>query len=216
MPTKTKSSYTETELLQQYLKCVEELKERPGSIYAFSKFLGEEKETVKANFSTISHLEIALWESFIEDNFMRLNAEPAYAEYIARERLLAFYFTLLEVLKPHRNYVLLAPTAIGTGILGIDVLSGFKKAFLGYTQGLINLGLETGEVEERTFVTEKYHEALWAQFLFILNFWKKDSSEDFQKTDEAIERSVNLSLDLMARGPLDSILEFGQFLFKNR
>lgn len=216
MPAKGKNTYTKAELLEKYLNYVAELHERPGSIYAFAKYLGEDKETIKAHFKTISHLEIALWQSFIEDNFLRLNAEPAYAEYYARERLLAFYYTLLEVLKPHRAYIMLAPTTISSSIIGTDVLSGFKKAFLGYTQGLVNLGLETGEVEERNFVTDKYHEALWAQFLFILNFWKKDTSEDFQKTDEAVERSVNLSLDLMARGPLDSILEFGQFLFKNR
>lgn len=216
MSAKAKTKYTETELLDKYLNYVIELRERPGSIYAFAKYLGEEKETINEYFASIIQLERVLWKSFFEENLMRLSAEPAYAEYIARERLLAFYFTLLEVLKPHREYVKLVPTSLGSGILGSDVLTEFKKAFVVYTEGLVNLGLETGEVEERAFVTAKYNEALWAQFLFILNFWKKDTSEDYQKTDEAIERSVNLSLDLMARGPLDSIVEFGQFLFKNR
>lgn len=210
------TNYTEKELIEKYLGYTKELGSRPGSVYVFAKYLGEGKEAIKQHFNTIAQLETAVWKSFIEDNFIRLNAEPAYAEYVARERLLAFYFTLLEVLKPHREYVKMAPTHMGASIFGTDVLASFKKAFLEYTQGLIKLGIETGEVEERTFLTDKYNEALWAQCLFILNFWTKDTSEDFQKTDEAIERSVNLSLDLMARGPLDSIMEFGQFLFKNR
>ncbi|MFN9518224.1 MAG: TetR/AcrR family transcriptional regulator, partial [Bacteroidota bacterium] len=58
--------------------------------------------------------------------------------------------------------------------------------------------------------------ALWANLLFVMGFWLKDSSNAFEKTDEAIERSVNLAFDLMGRSPLDSMIEFGKFLFQNR
>lgn len=210
------SNYTANDLVEKYLNYVSEVGSRPCSLYQLAKYFGEEKESLGSAFNSVAQLEAAVWQSFIEENFARLNAEPAYAEYVARERLLAFYFTLLEVLKPHRAYVKLAPMHLAASIIGTDVLVQFKKSFLEYTQGLVHLGIETGEVESRAFLTDRYNEALWAQCLFILNFWKKDTSEDFQKTDEAVERSVNLSLDLMARGPLDSIIEFGQFLFKNR
>lgn len=216
MSANTKVKLTESELLEKYANCVKEQHKRPGSIYALSKLLGGDEGTINEHFTSIIKLERSLWKSFFEETLLRLNAEPAYAEYIARERLLAFYYTLMEVLKPHREYVKLAPTSLGAGVLSGDILTEFRKAFVTYTESLVNLGLETGEVEERAFVTAKYSEALWVQFLFILNFWKKDTSEDYQKTDEAIERSVNLSLDIMARGPFDSIVEFGQFLFKNR
>jgi hypothetical protein len=209
-------NHTTKNLVKEYLNYVSEVGSRPGSLYQFAKHFGEEKENLGSHFNSIAQLEAAVWQSFIEENFERLKAEPAYAEYVARERLLAFYFTLLEVLKPHHAYVKIAPLHLGASIMGTDVLVLFKKAFLDYTQGLINLGIETGEVEQRAFLSDRYNEALWAQCLFILNFWKKDTSEDFQKTDEAVERSVNLSLDLMSRGPLDSVIEFGQFLFKNR
>ncbi len=202
--------------ISQYLQFVTEHKARPGSIYELAKYVGEEKVTLQREYKNIVTLENELWKSLIEKTFLRLNAEPAYADYVARERLLAFYFTLLEVLAPHRDYIQLVPLSTSILHIGTNPFTDFKKAFAVYTQSLINLGLETGEVEQRTFLTNKYTEALWAQCLFILNFWTKDTSEDFQKTDEAVERSVNLSLDLMARGPMDSLVEFGQFLFKNR
>lgn len=202
-------------LVAQYLRFVTERHSRPTSIYELAKFLGVEKETIQKQYKNIAALEGEIWRGFMEETLLRLNAEPAYAEYVARERLLAFYFTLLEVIAPYRNYLKLAPLA-SSFHFGADPLGDFKKAFSVYIQGLVNLGLETGEVEQRTFVTDKYKDALWAQFLFIINFWTKDESENFEKTDEAVERSVNLSLDLMARGPLDSLMEFGQFLFKNR
>lgn len=209
-------SNTETSLIEHYLQFVKEHKARPGSIYELAKYLGKEKETLQKEYKSINALENDIWKGFIEETFIRLNAEPAYAEYVARERLLAFYFTLLEVIAPAREYIQLVPLTTNAFHIGPSVFADFKKAFLVYTQSLVNLGLETGEVEQRTFLTDKYNEALWAQCLFILNFWTKDTSENFEKTDEAVERSVNLSLDLMARGPIDSLMEFGQFLFKNR
>lgn len=210
------TSYTPETLKTHYLQFVAEQKTRPTSIFALAQHLGTEKETLLKHYKTIAALEADIWNGILEETLQRLNAEPAYAEYVARERLLAFYYTLLEVIKPYRHYINLAPLSTSILHFGADVLVSFKKGFLDYTQGIVNLGLETGEVEQRTFVTDKYKEALWAQCLFILNFWTKDTSEDFQKTDEAVERSVNLSLDLMARGPIDSLIEFGQFLFKNR
>ncbi|CAN5256755.1 hypothetical protein BH09BAC1_BH09BAC1_11770 [soil metagenome] len=211
-----KQNNDQPSLVDHYLQYISEKQSRPGSIYALAKHLGQDKETIQRDYKTIAELESELWGSFIEKTFLRLNAEPAYAEYVARERLLAFYFTLLEVIAPYRAYIKLVPLSTSVFNLGTNVFADFKKAFLTYTHSLVELGMETGEVEKRMFVTDKYNEALWAQCLFILNFWLKDTSENFEKTDEAVERSVNLSLDLMARGPIDSLLEFGQFLFKNR
>jgi len=213
---KKSTTFDKNGLPAQYLRFVTERKSRPTSIYELAKFLGKDKETIQKQYKNIAAIEGEVWKGFMEETLLRLNAEPAYAEYVARERLLAFYFTLLEVIAPYRNYIKLAPLATSALHFGADPLADFKKAFAVYIQGLVNLGIETGEVEQRTFVTDKYKDALWAQFLFILNFWTKDESENFEKTDEAVERSVNLSLDLMARGPLDSLMEFGQFLFKNR
>lgn len=197
-----------------YLDIVKANGSRPGSIYEFAKLANMAKADVQVHYNTVLALETDLWKGWIEETFLRLNAEPAYAEYVARERMLAFYFTLIEVLAPYKYYVKLAP--LGPSLFGGNVLEGFKGAFLTYSQSLINLGKDTGEVEERKFVTDKYNEALWTQCLFLLRFWVKDDSENGEKTDEAIEKSVNLSLDLMARGPIDSLVEFGQFLFKNR
>ncbi|MFN6082873.1 MAG: TetR/AcrR family transcriptional regulator, partial [Bacteroidota bacterium] len=63
---------------------------------------------------------------------------------------------------------------------------------------------------------DRYGEALWVNMLFVTGFWLKDQSAGFEKTDEAIERSVNLAFDLMGRSPLDSMIDFGKFLFQNR
>jgi hypothetical protein len=52
--------------------------------------------------------------------------------------------------------------------------------------------------------------------LFILNFWVKDPSQQFEQTDVAIEKAVNTSFDLIGKTPLDTIFDFAKFLFQNR
>jgi ubiquinone biosynthesis protein COQ9 len=52
--------------------------------------------------------------------------------------------------------------------------------------------------------------------LSIIDFWIKDDSKLFEKTDTLIEKSVNTTMDWMARTPLDSLFDLGKFLFQNR
>jgi hypothetical protein len=63
---------------------------------------------------------------------------------------------------------------------------------------------------------EKFCINLCLNFLFVLTFWLNDNSKGFEKTDESIERSVNLAFDLMGKSALDAALDFGKFLFQNR
>jgi hypothetical protein len=56
---------------------------------------------------------------------------------------------------------------------------------------------------------------LWIQFGFVLNFWINDNSAGFEKTDEAIEKGVNVTFDLFQRSPIDNLFEYGKFLAKN-
>ena len=41
-----------------------------------------------------------------------------------------------------------------------------------------------------------------------------DNSPGFEKTDVAIEKSVNAIFDIFETTPLESIIDFGKFLFK--
>jgi len=56
----------------------------------------------------------------------------------------------------------------------------------------------------------------WTQFLFTLKFWLEDTSIGFEKTDLFIEKSVNASFDLMNMTPLENIIDFGKFFFKEK
>jgi hypothetical protein len=49
-----------------------------------------------------------------------------------------------------------------------------------------------------------------------LKFWLDDDSAAFEKTDIYIEKSVKASFELLNVAPLDSLIDFGKFIFKEK
>lgn len=203
-------------LKDRFLDHIAENKRRPSSIHMFMKYLGLPNKEFYNFYSSLSRLENDIWKDILTKTLRRLEADPAYAEFVAQEKLLAFYFTLMEELTPLRSYVIYASGPFGTYTVASSHLDAFRELFLEYATGVIQIGIQTEEVYERPYITSKYNLGLWTQMLFVLNFWVKDESTDMQKTDEAIEKVVDLSFDLMGKTPLDTLMDFGQFVIKNR
>lgn len=214
--TENKAPLSQDYLKEQFAAYCLTKNRRPFSVYQFSKFLQIEEKEFYPFYGSLSKLEKDIWKDFFDNTYSRLQAEAAYEEYGAREKLLAFYFTLIEVLKPHRSYVLFASGPFNTYTVASTHLDEFKDLFNDYASDIVKEGILNEEVIERPLITGKYHIGLWTQVLFVLNFWTGDESTDFAKTDEAIEKAVNLSFELMGRGPIDAIVDFGQFIFKNK
>jgi len=60
------------------------------------------------------------------------------------------------------------------------------------------------------------HEGAWLQFMSIFKYWMDDTSTSFEKTDVFIEKSVKASFDVVYNVPIESILDFGKFIWKER
>ncbi|WP_373400814.1 TetR family transcriptional regulator C-terminal domain-containing protein [Algoriphagus halophilus] len=94
--------------------------------------------------------------------------------------------------------------------------SEFKEKFKDFANEIILEGKETEEIANRPFISEKYDEAMWIQLWFVFQYWLKDQSPRFEKTDAAIEKSVNLAFDLMGKSALDSFLDFAKFMYQSK
>jgi len=57
-------------------------------------------------------------------------------------------------------------------------------------------------------------EAYWGQLLFLMKFWKNDTSVAFEKTDVLIEKMVVTSFQIQDIKPLESIFDLGKFIYK--
>lgn len=203
-------------LKEQFLEHIKINKKRPSSVYNFTKFLGVKSKEFYNFYGSLSKLEKDVWKDLLTDTLTRLAKEPAYTDYVAQEKLLAFYFTFIEVLKPYREYIVFASGPFGTYTIASSHLDELRDSFLDYANGIIQEGIQTEEVLDRPYITSKYNLGLWTQLLFVLNFWVGDDTKDYAKTDEAIEKAVNLSFDLMGKTPLDTLVDFGQFVIKNK
>jgi len=187
----------------------------PHSVYVFSKELGIAESEFYNFYTSFSSIGMEIWNSLFDQTIEMIEKQEVWGSYSVREKLLSFFYSFIELLKAFRSY---ASFSFKKGIPGIKdapILQGLKKSYYTFLDGLIQDGLETGEIMDRKFITDRYRDGLWVQFIFILQFWIHDTSIGFEKTDEAIEKGVNLSFDLMARSPMDSILDYGKFLIRN-
>jgi hypothetical protein len=95
-------------------------------------------------------------------------------------------------------------------------LSGFKVEFRNYVSEIITDEVKTQFDKFKTIQEKAIKESAWIQFLMILKFWVEDESPAFEKTDIFIEKSVKASFELMNITPIESLIDLGKFLYKEK
>ncbi len=213
---KADSAITEERIINAYREYVLTEGKKPYSVYSFAKANEMKEEDFYSFFGSFDALESSLWKNYILKVSERLKMDETYSAYSVREKVLAFYFTLAEVLKNDRSFVLHQLKEFKQPGLPPRFIKGFKIAFEEWINPVLIEGKQTGEIAMRPYLDTKYDSVFWLHLMFILQFWSKDESPNFEKTDVAIEKSVNLALDLLGKGVLDNALDFGKFLYQNK
>ncbi|HCX22072.1 MAG: hypothetical protein CMB80_25675 [Flammeovirgaceae bacterium] len=212
---KRKKSVTAEQFKQAYIEEVLTTGQNPPSVFAFAKGLKSSEKEFYNYFNSFRSLERSIWADWLQETVKAIENDEAYTDYSVREKLLAFYYTWLETLKEHRSFVLKRFEETPKTESSPFFLDSLKQVFEEFLHDLILEGKDTSEIMERPF-SNQYSKAFWLHFLFISRFWANDDSTDFEKTDAAIEKSVNLAFDLVGKGPLDSMIDFAKFMFQQR
>lgn len=189
---------------------------RPVSVYAFCQLLALPETTFYDMYSSFDAVEKDLWLSFFLDTVDKLKEDETYRQYSAREKLLTFYFLWVQQLRENRSFILQQKENHRIPGLHLEKLETFRHAFYDYIRELIKEGYQTGEIKERKYISDQYVHGFWMQALFVLRYWTKDTSERFEMTDAAIEKAVNLSFQLISSNTIDSLLDFGKFMFAGK
>ena len=95
-------------------------------------------------------------------------------------------------------------------------LKDLRYEFLKYID---QLDLEVLKIKNKQLEQIKdnvVHETYWIQLMLTLKFWIDDRSKSFEKTDVFIEKSINASFDLINISPLNSLVDFGKFIIKEK
>ena len=204
------------QILSEYLSYLETVKKSPRWVYQFIDATSIAKEDFYDHFDDINQLERQIWLIRLNSTIQILFDDPGYQDYTVREKLLAFYFTLFENLNEGSNaFVPMLNNSMLPRITP-SPLKDFKPVFLKFAHKLLEEGINSKEIEFRPLLTSYYADAIWLQYLFLLRFWKNDKSKGHLATDEAVERSTNLSFDLMGYTPIDATLGFIKFLYRNK
>jgi len=212
-----KAKISKTAILNKYKEHVLTHDAEPRSVFTFAQELGISESAFYEHYSSFEAIQASVWEQFIDDTIAGIKKDQPYQEYSNRERLLAFYYTLIERLKQDRSFVKYTVEGkLKRPELHPAFLKSFKTQFLAYAESLIGEAYDDQEIVKRPLISNGYKDGMWLQLIFIVGFWLKDDSEAFEKTDAAIEKSVNLSFELMGSGPLDLMIDFGKFLFQNK
>jgi AcrR family transcriptional regulator len=190
--------------------------QRPASVFKFSHDLGLKEEDFYSHFGSFDGLERHIWKGFIERTLLRLKTDDAYAGFSTHEKILAFFYTFFEDLKSNRSFVLLQLEHQQKLELVPGFMKDFKAAYEAYLEGVLKEGKGNGEVARRPYVDRQYPQLFWIHMAFLLMFWKNDNSAAFEQTDAAIEKSVNLTFDLIGKGAVDTAFDFAKFLYQTK
>jgi len=189
-----------------------EVQGRPWTIRRAGQATGVARLGRNSSFESI---EKTIWFELTFETISKIKEQEVWPQYTAREKMLSFFYSYLENLKNQRSFIIYSLKNYKGKFSTPDVLAGVKPIFENFAQEVIDEGLESGELAERRFLSKRYKDALWIQFAFIVNFWINDDSEGFEKSDEAIEKGINVTFDLFQHSPIDNLLEYGKFLSRN-
>jgi hypothetical protein len=206
---------TSQQIKNGYIDYVLTHDEQPKSVYSFVKKLKITEAEFYEFYASFESIEKTIWVELTSETISTIIQQEVWEQYSSRDRMLSFFYSYVELLKRQRSFIVYSLKKQTSRFATPDVLSGVKPIFENFAEGLINEGLETGELADRKFLTKRYKDALWIQFAFIVNFWINDDSAGFEKTDEAIEKGINVTFDLFQRSPLDNLFEYGKFLSRN-
>ncbi|MBT33327.1 MAG: hypothetical protein CMO01_27000 [Thalassobius sp.] len=190
----------------------------PASVKAFMEEIGEEEQEFFKYYKSFSELDKDLWKDVVVSTLERVKSEAVFQDYAVREKMLSFLFTLIEVLKDYHAFVTYQFKNKKNERFGLTptFLDDFKHEFMLFANEMVNEGLDTTEIVNRPFISEKYAESLWVEVLFIISFWNRDKSENKEQTDAAIEKSSNFAFDLLGQTPLDSAFDLVKFLIQKK
>lgn len=201
-------------IFEAYSNHVLEHEKEPKSVFMFCKKSEIIESDFYQHFSSLEHVKEAIFVKFFDNAFSLISKEKNYEAQSPKEKLLSFYYTFFEVLLLNRSYVLFSLSATENKMQRLMTLKSLRHSFKEFASTLI----EQGNMQKQSRLTKHpealFSEGAWVQLLFLLKFWMEDKSAGFEKTDMAIEKSVQTVFELFDNTPLDSIIDFGKFLWK--
>jgi hypothetical protein len=211
-----KTTITRDKIVSMYMKYRLENNDKPKSVYQFAKINDFDETEFYKFYGTIESVEKEIFKMFLEKTLQLIQKDPAYETYDMKSKMLSFYFTFFELLSANRSYVVMSLKEHQNQLKNLMQLSNLRIGYKNYITEIISDEVRTQYEKFQNFQEKAIQETAWIQFLLTLKFWMEDESPAFEKTDIYIEKSVKATFELMNSAPIDSIIDFGKFIFKEK
>lgn len=189
--------------------------EKPKNVYLFAKENNFEEKEFYHYFSGFEQIESEILNHLFTKSLELASEVNSSSEVTTKEKLLNVYYIFFENMTMNRSLVL--------SILGINKIQNIKtlqnlrethKQFVNTLDFKEWEMIEKAKEDVRKFNEKSRQEALWLHLVSAIDFWKNDTSPDFEKTDIFIEKTVDTGFELMDNEPLRKVFDLGKFLWK--
>jgi hypothetical protein len=204
------------EVIAAYMEYCLEHEKTPVSVYKFCKEIEISEDAFYSFFGSFDGLRVAIWNNFFEHSIKLAHKNKEYENFSNQEKMLTFFFTFFELLTVNRSYVLFALGEQRDLMKNISQLKGLRTHIKEFASELIEEKNDEQQFKILKHPVSVFSEGAWLQTMFILKYWMEDSSPSFEKTDVVIEKSVRAIFDVFETTPLESLLDFGKFLWKEK
>jgi hypothetical protein len=205
---------TKEKIVEAYMTYVLEHEHEPKSVFKFAKANEMTEADFYNFFGSFKGLKQDIWNSFYTNTIDVISKADGYTDYSSREKMLIFFYTMFEVLTANRSYVLFTLDESNDMTKNMGQLKSLRKHIKSFTKELIQIDNDDKQISLLKRNESVFSEGAWLQFMFLLKFWMNDTSAAFEKTDVAIEKSVNTIFDVFDNTPLEKVIDFGKFLYK--
>jgi hypothetical protein len=211
-----KSTISKDKIVSLYMNYVLEHNEKPKTVFHFSKQNNISETEFYNFFGTLESVEKEIFKMFYENTIQLIEKDKEYDSYDMRSKLLSFNFTFFELLTANRSYVLFALKEEKNQLKSLMQLSSLRSHYKEFVSGIISEDLLIKQEQIQNIQEKAMQESFWVQLLLTMKFWLDDTSPALEKTDIYIEKSINTAFELMNVAPLDTLIDFGKFLFKEK
>ncbi len=211
-----KNKITQEQIVSIYMNYLLEHNEKPKSVFQFAKMNNFAEAEFYQFFGNFESIEKQVYQQFLDKTIELINKDPNYADYDMKSKMLSFYFTLFELLSANRSYVLMSLSAHKNQLKNLMQFSEMRKGYKDFITEILTDDYRIKNEKVQELQEKAITEGSWIQLLMTLKFWMDDSSPNFEKTDIYIEKSVKATFELMNISPIESLLDFGKFLFKEK
>lgn len=214
--TSKKKKIDDNLIVSLYMENVLSHNAEPKNVFIFCKENEIEEADFYSFYGSIDALKEDIWIKFYENTASNLVKDKNFSSYSNRNKLLSLYFTMFEILTLNRSYVYFTLKDTKDVLKTLKQLKGLREHFKGFINKIIDENEEAKDEKLQKITKPIFAEGAWVQFLFLLKFWLEDTSKGFEKTDIMIEKSVKAALDVLDTTPLESVIDLGKFIWKER